>query len=356
MFCKNCGKEIDDKAIICPNCGVATDNYANANLQTSGSKNKAVAATDKSRFTGGAFANAFIGWISVIVSLITLGLACPAMICWKNRWVASHTYINNKQLAFDGKGHQLLGRFMLWLLLSVVTIGIYYIVCMKVAVTKWEVKHTHFADSAVTKNEEGKSFSNFDGKWYQLLGVNLLTGFVSVITLTFGAYWAHCYKERWFCKHKTIDGYELYFDGKAIQYFGKRVLWTFLTGLTFGIYAFWLKVKSVKWTVSHTFAKGLEDIAAEGVAVGEVAAVSAGAAQSLKQTNSLALVGLILPIIMPQFSILALILSIVGLIKSREMNGSGKCLAIAGIIVSAIVMIAIVAVILYFTVFREMLL
>lgn len=28
MFCKNCGKEIDDKAVICPNCGVPTDNAA----------------------------------------------------------------------------------------------------------------------------------------------------------------------------------------------------------------------------------------------------------------------------------------------------------------------------------------
>lgn len=25
MFCKNCGKEIDDKAVICVHCGVATD-------------------------------------------------------------------------------------------------------------------------------------------------------------------------------------------------------------------------------------------------------------------------------------------------------------------------------------------
>lgn len=23
MYCRNCGKEIDDKAVICPNCGVA---------------------------------------------------------------------------------------------------------------------------------------------------------------------------------------------------------------------------------------------------------------------------------------------------------------------------------------------
>ena len=24
MFCKNCGKEIDDKAVVCPYCGVQT--------------------------------------------------------------------------------------------------------------------------------------------------------------------------------------------------------------------------------------------------------------------------------------------------------------------------------------------
>lgn len=27
MYCTNCGKEIDDKAVVCPHCGVATDNY-----------------------------------------------------------------------------------------------------------------------------------------------------------------------------------------------------------------------------------------------------------------------------------------------------------------------------------------
>ena len=27
MFCKNCGKEIDNKAVVCPNCGVATDAF-----------------------------------------------------------------------------------------------------------------------------------------------------------------------------------------------------------------------------------------------------------------------------------------------------------------------------------------
>lgn len=30
MFCKNCGKQIDDKAVICVHCGVATENYQNS--------------------------------------------------------------------------------------------------------------------------------------------------------------------------------------------------------------------------------------------------------------------------------------------------------------------------------------
>ena len=30
MFCKNCGKEINDGAVVCPNCGVATENMVKA--------------------------------------------------------------------------------------------------------------------------------------------------------------------------------------------------------------------------------------------------------------------------------------------------------------------------------------
>lgn len=30
MFCKNCGKEIDDKAAICIHCGVAVENAASS--------------------------------------------------------------------------------------------------------------------------------------------------------------------------------------------------------------------------------------------------------------------------------------------------------------------------------------
>lgn len=31
MYCTNCGKEIDDKAVVCPHCGVATINFGKTN-------------------------------------------------------------------------------------------------------------------------------------------------------------------------------------------------------------------------------------------------------------------------------------------------------------------------------------
>ena len=205
-----------------------------------------------STFTGGAFMNAVIDWTSALVSILTLGICYPFMACWKLKWKASHTFIDGRQQAFDGNGGQFMGRYMLLLFLSVITLGIYYILCAKVAIEKWRTLHTHFADEAPATEQAGEKLSVFDGKWYQLLGVNWLCNFVTLITLSFGQYWAHCYKERWFCKHRTIDGERLVFDGKAGQYFGKRILWLFLTVITFGIYVFWLKIKTIQWTVSHT--------------------------------------------------------------------------------------------------------
>ena len=47
MYCKNCGSQIDDNAVVCPNCGTPTDNYnaqqrPQANVQDSKSTGFAV--------------------------------------------------------------------------------------------------------------------------------------------------------------------------------------------------------------------------------------------------------------------------------------------------------------------------
>lgn len=64
MFCKNCGKDIDDNAVVCPNCGVATDNMA---------KNTPAPAQKNSMAIAG-FVLALLGFnlIALIISIVAL--------------------------------------------------------------------------------------------------------------------------------------------------------------------------------------------------------------------------------------------------------------------------------------------
>lgn len=199
----------------------------------------------ESKFTGGAFGNFFRMLAVYLASLITLGLAYPFMECWYMEWRVQHTYINGKRLTFNGNGGELFVKYIVWWLLSVITLGIYYIVKMRLNLVSWETKYTHI------EGEEDKE-SYFDGDWCQLFGVNFISGLVTLITLSLGFFWAYCYKQRWFTKHKHINGIQLTFTGTGRQFFGKCIIWELLSLITFGIYSFWLTVNVMKWGAKHT--------------------------------------------------------------------------------------------------------
>ena len=58
MYCKNCGKEVNDNAVVCIHCGVAIDNKPATNSLTGESK------------TGlGALLGIFLGLIGLIIGL-----------------------------------------------------------------------------------------------------------------------------------------------------------------------------------------------------------------------------------------------------------------------------------------------
>lgn len=201
--------------------------------------------TYASYFKGGVFVNYFLKFLTIFVSIITLGLAYPAMQCVYMRWKVSKTYLNSRKLVFTGNATQLYKKYIIWLLLSIITFGIYYVVKMRLNLIEWETANTHVEGME-------NSVSTFDGKWYALWGVTILANLITVITLSFGIYWAHCYIERWYAKHKIIDGVQLKFTGTGMQFFGKCIIWTLLTVITFGIYSFWLAIKVAKWTIKHT--------------------------------------------------------------------------------------------------------
>lgn len=45
MFCSKCGKQIDDEAMICPECGCATSNYKSNNSNGTSEEEKNTMAT-----------------------------------------------------------------------------------------------------------------------------------------------------------------------------------------------------------------------------------------------------------------------------------------------------------------------
>lgn len=209
--------------------------------------------TKESRYTGGLIADFFVRLLSDFVIILSLGILWPFMFCWYKKWQTKHTYINGKQLVFDGNGFQFWGRYMLWWFLSIITLGIYYIFFMSVGIAKWETKHTHFAEnvkSGEVKDEENKSY--FDGNAIQLIGVKLLKFLIMIETLCLGYYWVLCIHQRWYGHHQVIDGERLYFDGNGLQLLGKVILWMFLTIITLGIFGLWMRIFVKKWVIHHT--------------------------------------------------------------------------------------------------------
>ena len=201
--------------------------------------------TKESKFTGGMFANFGIQLLTVLASACSFGIAYPFMLCWKMRWEAEHTVIDGQKLTFDGKGSQLFGKYMLWMLFSYLTFGAYATLVLPLNVSCWATEHTHFEGTTGTR-------STFDASVWQYFGARLLARLVTGVSFGFGAFWAHCYLERWQAKHTSYDGYGLQFDGTAMQYFGKCIVWTLLTVVTLGIYGFWREIKVKQWTISHT--------------------------------------------------------------------------------------------------------
>lgn len=54
-----------------------------------------------------------------------------------------HTVINGHRLVFDGTALELFGHWIKWLLLSIITLGIYSF-WVSIDLKKWKTKHTHF--------------------------------------------------------------------------------------------------------------------------------------------------------------------------------------------------------------------
>lgn len=121
-FCKKCGKELAENAAFCPGCG---ENLKN------------------STWKGSVFDTIVNSIVASLITSITCGIATPWAICFMMKFIIGNTVIDGKTLKFDGTGAQLFGNWIKWLLLTIITCGIYSF-WVTPRLYQWIASHTHF--------------------------------------------------------------------------------------------------------------------------------------------------------------------------------------------------------------------
>ena len=94
---------------------------------------------------GNAIALALVKFGCLLFTLITLWLLKPLAICWKNRFIQKRLIIDGRKMWFNGDGVEIIGRWIVWSLLTLITLGIYALF-RNLRVLRWVNKHTYIKD------------------------------------------------------------------------------------------------------------------------------------------------------------------------------------------------------------------
>ncbi len=156
--CPKCGAELgydeDNSCYVCYDCGAKfRDNSAKTTAvvpaapaeKVKKKKEQSDEEDNGSYFDGGLAGLIGTNIVNFLLAFVTLSIGIPWCICRKQRWFAKHTFINGHQLQFTGTGASLVWQWIKWMLLSLITIGIYGL-WVPIKLEKWTVSHTEFAD------------------------------------------------------------------------------------------------------------------------------------------------------------------------------------------------------------------
>lgn len=196
--------------------------------------------------------------LAIIITVFTLTIASA----WAEKLLIAykidHTIYNGKRLKFEGTGAALFVQRFKWIFFTIITFGIYAL-WIPIKKEKWVVSNIHFEDEPFNKED-----SYFDGVLLGLIGVNLFSRILTLISLGLLYPFVICYKQKWITKHTIINRKKLVFSGKALNLVGHYLLWYFLTLITVGIFGLWVPIKICNWKAKNTHIKLKEEPESKG--------------------------------------------------------------------------------------------
>lgn len=212
--------------------------------------------TSKSYYDAFFLFNIFNKFCCILLTVITLGIGYPFAVCIRERFEIKHTKYDGDELRFDGKGVMLIGKWILWWLLSIITFGI-YLFFIPSRIKKWKAKNTHFV------NKEALGSGNYDGFILTEILLKIGCSLLNLITLFIAKPFTTCWKIRYQKSHTIYDGYRLTFRGNGAFLIGKWILWLLLVPLTLGIFFFFIPGRLKRWTIKHTHYEKMDVVLTE---------------------------------------------------------------------------------------------
>ena len=132
------------------------------------------------------------GWL---LNVMTLGIAYPIWQNWRQHFLVANSYFGNRKFDFDGCGADLIGNFLLHLLLTFPTFGLNWFWYWG-RVQRYYWSHTQLGAARFNCTANG-------GGLFALMIVNLL---LLIFTLGLSWSWVQVRNARYFIDHLTLSG------------------------------------------------------------------------------------------------------------------------------------------------------
>lgn len=207
--------------------------------------------------TGGQlFGAMFVGYL---LTMITFGIYGSWFICKMTRYFADNTQVQGSdgrvyQLQFSGEGGDLFGKALVNGLLTGITLYIYlpWAMCN---MRKWFYQKTLIV-------EQGQPIGQLDfvGEGGTLFGTFLVGVLLTVLTAGIYGSWFTVAMKKFYDQNTRIlirgRTYSMDFTGQGGDLFVLSLVNGLLTVVTLGIYWFWAQVKMLKWNYENTVIRG----------------------------------------------------------------------------------------------------
>ena len=181
----------------------------------------------------------------ILFAIITLGLGTAWSITWMRRYAWGNTVVNGKKLVYTATGGAYFVKRLVWLILTIITLGIYALLFRPIREEQFLVEHLHFEGEQSTG-----ATTKFHGGWIDFFLVRVIS-FLLIITLVgipFGLSMRYNFRyANW-----QIDGKRFNFHGTWNSILARTVYWELLSICSLGMWFIFARhAARQRWIAEH---------------------------------------------------------------------------------------------------------